>query len=292
MGRGKARKSLELIDAAATILREIQPATVRAVCYRLFTAGLIRDMSKTATNAVSKQLVYARERELIDWSWIVDESREPERINAWSDPDSIIRAAVHGYRRDYWQEQPVRVEVWAEKGTVRGTLGPVLDEYGVTFRVMHGYTSATTVKDVADESIVCDRPMIALYLGDWDPSGLHMSEIDLPRRLARYGGSVTLSRVALAAGDVAPGTALPSFDAATKAKDPRHRWFRERYGSRCFELDAMSPVHLRARVEAEIAKHVDHEAWERAVEVEQAEIQSMHEFHKSWQASKSLGAGS
>lgn len=39
MGRGKATKTLELIDAAKHILGEIQPATVRADCYRLFTQG-------------------------------------------------------------------------------------------------------------------------------------------------------------------------------------------------------------------------------------------------------------
>jgi hypothetical protein len=46
------------------------------------------------------------------------------------------------YRRDRWAQQPRRLEVWSEKGTVRGMLAPVLDKYGVTFRVMHGYSSA------------------------------------------------------------------------------------------------------------------------------------------------------
>jgi len=44
--RGKSRASIELIAAAAEILREIQPATVRAVCCRLFVAGLIPSMDK------------------------------------------------------------------------------------------------------------------------------------------------------------------------------------------------------------------------------------------------------
>jgi len=41
VGRGKSERSLQLIDASIDILEEIQPATVRAVCYRLFTMGLI-----------------------------------------------------------------------------------------------------------------------------------------------------------------------------------------------------------------------------------------------------------
>ncbi|MDQ2963218.1 MAG: hypothetical protein M3R31_08700 [Pseudomonadota bacterium] len=40
-GRGKAQKTIALIYAARRILEEIQPASVRAVCYRLFVAGVI-----------------------------------------------------------------------------------------------------------------------------------------------------------------------------------------------------------------------------------------------------------
>ena len=73
--------------------------------------------------------------------------------------------------------------MWSEKGTVRGTLAPVLNKYGVTFRVMHGYGSATALHAIAEASAVSDKPLTVLYVGDWDPSGLHMSEIDLPDRL-------------------------------------------------------------------------------------------------------------
>lgn len=40
--------------------------------------------------------------------------------------------------------------------------------------------------------------MIALYVGDFDPSGMFMSEEDLPKHLAEYGGShITVQRIAL-----------------------------------------------------------------------------------------------
>ena len=65
MPRGKTAKSLALIDACADILQEMQPATVRAVCYQLFIRHLLPSMAKTYTNRVSTQLVYAREQEII-----------------------------------------------------------------------------------------------------------------------------------------------------------------------------------------------------------------------------------
>ncbi len=254
---------------------------MRALCYRLFVAGLIQNMGKSATNGVSRLIRIAREVGEIPWEWIVDESREAETANRWSNPDAIINAAVRGYRRDYWQDQGYRVEIWSEKGTVRGTLGPVLAEYGVTFRVMHGYASATVVNDVAEMSNQSPKPLVVLYVGDWDPSGLHMSDVDLPRRLTQYGAKYVLVRVALTRGDLKE---LPSFEPETKVKDPRYQWFMKTINTQCYELDAMPPPELRSRVESEIRGLIDFDLWDHAVMVERAEVDSMKEFYKSWQA--------
>ncbi len=283
-GRGKSQKSLALIDAAVRILREIQPASVRAVCYRLFTEGPIPSMAKNHTNAVGTQLVWARENHQLPWEWIVDETRAAERIASWDNPESIIRGAISQYRKDYWKEQPEWVEVWSEKGTVRGTVAPVLKKFGVTFRVMHGYGSATSLHSIAKESANSDKYLTIFYIGDWDPSGMNMSEIDIPGRMQRYDGDFTIERIALDAGDVGPGTKLPSFDAQSKVGDSRHRWFVDRYGERCWELDALSPVVLRQRVETAILGCLDQDAWDHSVDVEKVERESMSGFMDTWKS--------
>ena len=265
-----------MVKLAGEILAEIHPATVRAVCYRLFVAGVIPDMSKGSTNAVSRRLVWAREQALMPWEWVVDETREAEQSASWRNPEELLRAAVSQYRRDYWQDQPAWVEVWSEKGTVRGTLAPVLDKYGVAFRVMHGYTSATCVNDIVELTASRDQPLHVLYVGDWDPSGLHMSEIGLPSRLARYGASVMMHRVALTDENV--GVNLPSFPALTKLGDPRCSWFRQRYGDECWELDALSPVKLRACVEAHVRSYTNFDTWDRGVAMEAAEHESLKAY--------------
>lgn len=279
--RGKGRATLAMVEAAHCILEEIQPATVRAVCYRLFTMGLIDAMTKANTDKVSRALVWAREQEIIPWEWIVDETREVEQVSSWDDPESLIRAAVSQYRKDYWRHQPNHVEVFSEKGTVRGTLKPVLDEFGVAFRVMHGYGSATAIKSIAELSTAIGKPFVALYVGDWDCSGLHMSEVDLPQRIAEYGGDVAVARFALDRRDVEFG-GLPSFGADTKRGDPRYQWFIENYGSTCWELDALSPVILRDRIRTAITALLDVDTWKRMVEVEAAERQSMSTVLGQW----------
>jgi len=172
----------------------------------------------------------------------------------------------------------VRCEVWSEKGTVRGVLAPVLDEYAVGFRVMHGFSSATSVYDVSQDDD--GRELIALYVGDLDPSGMFMSEEDLPKRLANYDGDhVTLRRIALTREQVSE---LPSFPATDKRKDPRFKWFRANHGTRCWELDAMDPNDLRDVVEEAIRELIEPVAWARCETVNQAEQESLKTVLKNW----------
>lgn len=276
--RGKSKKSLHLIQSAYEVLETIQPASVRAVCYQLFIRRVIPDMSLSSTRKVGAQLVYAREHDLIPWDWIVDETREAERVSQWQDAAQFADVVQRAYRRDRWQDQPRLIEVWSEKGTVRGTLAPILNRYGVTFRVMHGFGSATVVHDVAEDT----SDVLALYVGDWDPSGLYMSEADLPARLERYGGDAEIERIALTGADIRN---LPSFPAATKRGDPRYKWFVRYHGTQCWELDAMNPVDLRDRVADAIFANIDPEPWQRAELVERAERESFTRVMGEWRRS-------
>src|SRR5262249_32649869 len=158
--------------------------------------GLIPSMSNNEMQKVYRLLRLAREQGHIPWEGIVDETRDLERTPTWDDPAEYARAAVRDYRRDFWNQRPPLCAVGSEKGMVGGMLKPVLDEYAVGFRGMHGFSSATAVYDVAQD--YDGRDLIALYVGDLDPSGLFMSEKDLPKRLADYDGDhVKLQRIAL-----------------------------------------------------------------------------------------------
>ena len=136
-GRGKAQRSLDLTTAMYEAAEAAQPITGRGVGYKLFAAGLIPSMDRSEMQRVYRLLREAREDGTIPWEWIVDETRSLERVSTWDNPAAYARCVARSYRRDFWNQQPARVEVWSEKGTIRGVLQPVLDEYGVGFRVMH-----------------------------------------------------------------------------------------------------------------------------------------------------------
>src|SRR5262249_51337294 len=110
--RGMARRSLDLIEAMYAAAAAAQPITGRGIGYKLFVAGLIASMSKPEMARVYRLLTVAREQGMIPWDWIVDETRELERTAVWDNPEQYARAVSQSYRRDFWNQQPDRVEVW------------------------------------------------------------------------------------------------------------------------------------------------------------------------------------
>jgi hypothetical protein len=276
--RGMAQRSLDLIEEMYAIAEAAQPITGRGVGYKLFVANLTASMERSEMARVYRLLLQARERGIIPWEWIVDETRGEERVPTWSNPAEYARCVAHSYRRDFWNHQSHRVKVWSEKGTVRGLLRPVLDHLAVGFNPVHGFNSGTNVHDISEDDD--GRPLIILYVGDFDPSGMYMSEVDLPKRFAKYNGHhITIRRIALTRENV---RGLQSFPATDKRKDPRYKWFVSNHGKRCWELDAMDPNDLRALVEREIKKLIEPVAWARCEIVNKAEQESLRTVLDSW----------
>jgi hypothetical protein len=271
------------------IVDERAPITVRGVAYALFTRDYLDSMETRNTQKVSRIMTAMRECYDLDWQLIADNSRMVDRANTWDSPDQIIEATVKQYRRDYWQDQPEAVEIWSEKATIHGVIRPVLDELGVTFRVFKGFGSFTAVRQATEDSVWLPdgKRLTAFYIGDHDPSGKYMTEVDLPERLERYGANCDLYRIAITEQDFH----LPKFSARTKKKDPRYQWFVDQYGPACWELDALDTNDLRARVRKQIEARISLPGlWERAIEVERAETDSMRSFHDTWRRTMAGGA--
>src|SRR5262245_3081881 len=110
-GRGMARRSLDLIEAMRDLAEAAQPITGRGIGYKLFTPGVIPSMADAEMQKVYRLLRIAREQNNIPWEWIVDETRELERVATWANPAEYAEATVRDYRRDFWNQQPRRVMV-------------------------------------------------------------------------------------------------------------------------------------------------------------------------------------
>jgi hypothetical protein len=213
---------------------------------------------------------------------LVDDTRTIECEPAWDEPEEFVDAMIDQYRKNRWARQQYRVFIICEKNTIRGSIMPVVNAYGVEILPMHGFSSKTKVHDLAMLSQQSRQPIFVLYLGYHDPSGLHMCEVDLPRRLVRYGQQgmllkqIAITRPQIDAAQIAPIAAKPT--------DPRYPWYVARYGRDCWELDALNPNTLREVLEQEIVALIDAATWNHDARVEAVEAESLMNILTEWQS--------
>ncbi len=309
MGRGKSELTKRRLQAAYEILEQIHPASVRAACYQLFNRKLIASMEDSETQKMSRVLRDARLAYDIPCDWIVDETRSIEKVATWNDPETFADVVMSAYKRNKWDAQESEVIVVSEKGTVRGTLLPILQKYEVGFLPVGGFAGFNKIKGLTNKAE--HKPLTVLYVGDFDPSGLCMSEKDIPKRLVQYfendeyGMSskkdadnwsseeitywlnrfkITFKRLALRGWDCWALGQDVSFPASKKKDDKRYRWFVENYGDLCWELDAMNPNDLRERVESAIKSQINFEVWNRYVHAEEIERKHITETVSTWKS--------
>jgi hypothetical protein len=131
--RGLAKQSLSLINAMSEIIEDVQPITGRGVGYRLFVKKLIPSTKTLEMKRVYRLLKEARERGMISWDWIVDESRSLEKTASWNNPEEFAQAMINGYRRGYWNQQPVRVQVWSGRAQCAACSAPCSTSSALAF---------------------------------------------------------------------------------------------------------------------------------------------------------------
>jgi hypothetical protein len=276
MAKAELQRTTTLIKEAVAILESEFPMTVRQLFYRLVSAAFIQNNRK-CYGMVSRVMTKARKDGRCPWEYIVDRSR-PEYIpNAFTDTREYAEAVRKGYRKNYWALQPNYVEIWTEKDAIIGCIEPLTNALGITVRVARGFNS-TTRRHEAEElfrRIGRSKPIFVLYLGDHDPSG---RSIEDNQRETIYAGFY-VERIAIHGADI-QAFALPPL--RVKESDPRSRGFVRKYGEDCVELDALPPNELRRRIETAVRGLMDATKWERAIEVEKAEIESITRFVELW----------
>ena len=118
--------SLALIDRANTICADYQAQgydlTLRQLYYQFVARGWIanRDSEYKRLGSIVND---ARLAGLLDWSYIVDRTRNLRSLSHWRNPADIVAGAAYSFRTDLWRHQPFRPEVWVEKDALIGVIG-------------------------------------------------------------------------------------------------------------------------------------------------------------------------
>ena len=210
----------------------------------------------------------------IPGAWIVDETREAERVNVWENAADYIETVRRAYRRDNWQGQRNYCEIWSEKATILSSIRPIANKWGVTLRVCHGFSSTGMETDTGALFENTDKAITVYWLGDHDPSGRCIEE-DIHRRVQTSSGrQFWMERLAIHPDDIQRFNLPPQI---VKETDTRARAFRQQYGSAAatVELDALPVEELRYRIEEAIQGLLDIELWNHQLRIQDVEFASI-----------------
>jgi hypothetical protein len=253
----RTRAELEELDwALAQIVAEIEPATVRQTFYQAVVRGLVPKDEAKGYKLVQRRLVKLRETGEIPYGWITDNVRIVRGHNRYEGPEDYAKVAAEFYRRDYWADSPVNLEVWLEKDALAGVLVPVVvEECGLNLHVTRGYASVSYLESAASFIRRDGRPTYVYLLTDFDPSGLGIADTVTTELIRRsYPTEVHVERLAVDRQQINEYQ-LPT--RPTKTTDSRARRFMQEYGTGSVELDAIPPTTLRGLVRNCIERHMD-----------------------------------
>lgn len=263
------QKTLDLLDDVCEVLAEYDHAlTLRQLFYRLVAAHVIEN-AENSYKSLSRTLVKAREEGLVAIDALEDRTRAPERPSCWMDVEHYAEAVRDSYRRDKWRTQQQHVEVWIEKDALAGLIERVTRPRDVFAYACRGYNSMTALWEAGQRFEKIGKPVLLLYFGDFDPSGVDMTR-DIRDRLATYTtADVTVRRVALTKAQIIEHN-LPPMPA--KRSDSRAADFIDEHGEvSAVELDALPPDVLTAMTAETIDANCDLSEFERQKELEAEE---------------------
>src|SRR4051812_7139618 len=113
-----------------TIVRRIQPATVRQVFCQATVRGIV-DKTERGYGKVQFDLAEMRRGGDLPYGWIVDNTRWRRKPRTFDGVGEALRETVRLYRKALWSDADCYVEIWLEKDTLSGVVWPITSLYDV-----------------------------------------------------------------------------------------------------------------------------------------------------------------
>lgn len=262
---------LKVVTQANNIIAEYRAQgfdlTLRQLYYQFVSRDLIPN-NQREYKRLGSIINDARLVGLLDWSAIVDRTRNLQRLSTWDKPDDILDAVSRQYRRDLWASQANYVEVWIEKDALIGVIEGVCESLRVPFFSCRGYTSQSELWGAGQrlrDQLRDKKTPVVLHFGDHDPSGIDMTR-DITDRLQLFcGRRIDVRRLALNQDQIEQYGPPPN---PTKLTDSRSDGYVRQYGMESWELDALEPRVIAQLIRDEVATLLHKKKWSAALAVE------------------------
>jgi hypothetical protein len=252
-----ASASGQLQRAILKILREHEqqpdglPTSTRFVFYELVQRSIIEKKAKAAAGRradqnVADALFLLRERGIVPWDWIVDETRSLEQWAYSTTIADYLIDQVDSARLDVWDGEPPPM-ILTESRSLAGVLRNLSMRYLASIAATNGQVGGFLRTDVAPALAPGQR---VLYLGDYDWQG-HQIEGNTRAVLEQLiGGELDWKRIALTEEQVNRYD-LPRLRKQDRRydEDSPHRWHE------AVETEALNPADHRRRCAAAAERH-------------------------------------
>ncbi len=269
--RSKAEIERLKIDICSLLRRE-QPMTARHLFYRLVSAGVIGKTEAEYKNTLIRLLSEMRRAGEMPFEWLVDSTRWIRKPDSYSSLQAALDNCQMTYRRALWDSQPAYAEVWCEKDAIASILYQETAEFDVPLMVCRGFSSLSFIHNAAETIRQKNKPAHILYFGDFDPSGLSISQT-LERDLKEFsrGAEIIFRRLAVTREQITEWN-LPT--RPTKTTDSRAKNFE----GESVEVDAIAGVQLRELCRDAIFDLIEPAAFDAVRVAEDSERYSLRIF--------------
>jgi hypothetical protein len=259
----------QLDDQIVAVLQEDHPQSVRHVFYRMTDPRLPEPVEKSdrGYRHVQDRCVKLRRSGRIAYSWIADMSRRGYFVNTFSSATDFITRMSGHYRADLWRDAEYRCEIWAESRSIASVLLEDCNQLAVDLFPCGGFSSLSFVHEAAQQHNQADddRPLVVLYVGDYDPAGVLIDQ-SLEREMRLHLNAeidMQFKRIAINDAQIA------EYDLPTKPRKEGDK--RSQQVAYTVEAEAMPARVLRGLVRDEVEALLPENALQVAKVAEQSE---------------------
>jgi len=252
----KVLKRIEIIKEAYNIEGSM---TLRRCFYILVGKREIKN-SKSSYQGLSKLFVKARELNYLGWYIIEDRHRAIIERTTYSNFDKAFDVLCEYYRKNSMLLQDTYVEIWVEKDAISGVVSNLTWDLDVPLIVGKGFSSITYIKEASDRFKEQDKPIIILYISDFDPEGEFFPK-KVKEKLDLYGcENVKIKKIILTKSQIKKYKLPSNKDFKIKPEQKKKQYvkdFIKANGEIQIELDALSNIDLSEILESELKKLLD-----------------------------------
>lgn len=287
--------SLAIIELADEIATDYKRRGYNLTLRQLYYQFIARDaFANTEQNykRLGSIINDARMVGMIDWSHIEDRGREAHGTG-WLGAtapamDDLIYNLQYHHSLDLWKGQDRRVEIWVEKQALEEVAQKAAAPYRVGYFACKGYVSQSEMWAAGQrlrEAIDAGQEPLILHLGDHDPSGIDMTR-DIEERLSLFAEEdIEVRRLALNMPQIRELNPPPN---PAKMTDSRFASYQERFGTKSWELDAVSPERLVAIIQAQIDSVCDREIFDAQITEERRGRAVYRSLSENWAEAEQL----